>query len=117
MIRSRLRNRKPISEKGQIVWIGSRANEVLKAVPLTVATVYDEHKPIVPRLNPASLGFSSAIAIFDPLPDVFRYQLFDVDHGVGSWFSVVNDLLKFSRWAVIPRERNHRSQAAAIAQL
>src|SRR5258708_38484948 len=81
MMRSRLRKRKPISEKGQIVWIGSRANEVLKAVLLTVATEYDEHKLIVPRLDPASLDFSGTTTIFHPLSNVFRSQLFDVDHG------------------------------------
>jgi hypothetical protein len=50
-------------------------------VPLTVATEYDEHKLIVPRLDPASLGFSGTTTIFHPLSNVFRSQLFDVDHG------------------------------------
>jgi hypothetical protein len=55
--------------------------------------------------------------VVDPPSDVFRSQLVDVDHGLGSWFSVVNDRLKFSRWAVIPRAFKNLSQAAAIAQL
>jgi hypothetical protein len=68
-------------------------------------------------LNLACLDLTSPLVVVDPPSDVFRSQLVDVDHGLGSWFSVVNDRLKFSRWAVIPRAFKNLSQAAAIVQL
>ncbi len=114
----RLRKRNPISEKGQIAWIGSATSEILESLPLVIALVDHVHVLVGPTLDTASLGFSGTTAIFDPLPDVFRSQVFDLDHGFGSWFSVVVDLLKLSLMPLgSPRRRKNRSQAAAIAQL
>src|SRR5260221_67028 len=54
-------------------------------MPLVIAPVDHAHILVGPTRDTASLGFSGTAAVFDPLPDVFRSQLLDVEVDPGEF--------------------------------